>query len=79
MTPALVVLLLGAIGYHLNMVGPIENFFMQANLYSHTGSSIKISGWSGAVSGFCTFDGCFKIFLYRKISFVLLNSFYARS
>ena len=29
------------------MVGPIEKIPMQANLYSHTGSSIKISGWSG--------------------------------
>ena len=30
--------------------GPIEKIPMQANLYSHTGSSITISGWSG--SGF---------------------------
>ena len=37
----------GPIGYHLNMVGPIEKIPMQANLHSHTGSSIKISGWSG--------------------------------
>ena len=27
--------------------GPIEKITMQATLYSHTGSSIKISGWSG--------------------------------
>ena len=28
------------------MVGPIGKNFVQANLYSHTGSSIKISGFA---------------------------------
>ena len=41
------IVVVGALWYRLNMVGPIEKIPMQANLYSHTGSSIKISGWSG--------------------------------
>ena len=59
------------------MVGPIEKFFMLAYLYSHTGSSIKISGWSGV-----RFSVRFPVFvllmviskkiLCRKISFVIL-------
>ena len=57
--------------------GPIEKIPMQANLYSHTGSSIKISGWSGV-----RFSVRFPVFvllmviskknLCRKISFVIL-------
>ena len=64
-------------GYHLNMVGPIEKISMQAYLYSHTGSPIKISGWSGV-----WFSVRFPVFvllmviskkiLCRKISFVIL-------
>ena len=33
-----------AVSYHLKIIGPIEKITMQATLYSHTGSSIKISG-----------------------------------
>ena len=71
------VVVVGAIGYRLNMVGPIEKIPMQANLYSPTGSSIKISGWSGV-----RFSVRFPVFvllmviskknLCRKISFVIL-------
>ena len=59
------------------MVGPIEKIPIQANLYSHTGSSIKISGWSGV-----RFSVRFPVFvllmviskkiLCRKISFDIL-------
>ena len=38
--------LLSCLCCRLNMVGPIEKIPMQAKLYSYTGSSIKISGWS---------------------------------
>ena len=46
----LVVVVVGTLWYHFNMVGPIEKIPMQANLYSHTGSSIKIPVGPG--SGF---------------------------
>ena len=59
------------------MVGPIEKIPMQANLYSHTGSSIKISGWSGVRFSvrfpvFVLLMVISKKFLCRKISFVIL-------
>ena len=59
------------------MVGPIEKIPMQANLYSHTGSSIKIYGWSGVRFSvrfpvFVLLMVLSKKFLCRKISFVIL-------
>ena len=50
---------------------------MQANLYSHTGSSIKISGWSGVRFSvrfpvFVLLMVVSKIFLCRQISFDIL-------
>ena len=59
------------------MVGPIEKIPMQANLYSHAGSSIKISGWSGVRFSvrfpvFVLLMVLSKKFLCRKISFVIL-------
>ena len=50
---------------------------MQANLYSHTGSSIKIYGWSGVRFSvrfpvFVLLMVLSKKFLCRKISFVIL-------
>ena len=46
------VVVLAAMGLHLNIVGLIEKIPLQANLYCHTGSSIKISGWFGPGTGF---------------------------
>ena len=59
------------------MVGPIEKIPIQANLYSHTGSSIKISGWSGVRFSvrfpvFVLLMVISKIFLCRQISFDIL-------
>ena len=59
------------------MVGPIEKIPTQANSYSHTGSSIKIYGWSGVRFSvrfpvFVLLMVVSMYFLYIKISFVLL-------